>query len=458
MIDDPLVPIPPARPLPFLKALRVAQANTLAVIPREAYSAPVFDQSGVLGRSFLVSDPEAVGRVFLDNVGNYPKAAQPNRIFAAALGDGILASDGDTWRAHRRMMAPAFDTRSVEGYGPMMAAGVAEVSATWRAGQVIDVGESMADLSLRIISRAMFSGAGEALGPRMQTALRAVDAILADFGLADFVPGAGQWRARVRNRRIRQAFVTLDAWMMRLIARRREEPRAGDLLDRLLTARDSATGQGLDDRQVRDQLITLFVAGHETTAVAMTWTWRLLSRHPRVEARLQRELAASPDQPPAYARWVIEEAMRLFPPVPRIPLRQARTADTLCGVDIPEGAFVSVAPWVLHRHRRLWPEPEVFDPERFSPERSVGRPRFAYLPFGAGPRVCIGAALALSEAALILCGIARDWRLTPTEDPVAMKPRMTLRPLGPVRMRLETRRTGSDRRAVSDPGAPGNVV
>ena len=132
--------------------------------------------------------------------------------------------------------------------------------------------------------------------------------------------------------------------------------------------------------------------------------------------------------------------MRLFPPVPRIPMRQARATDTLCGVTIPAGAHVVVAPWVLHRHRALWDDPERFDPDRFSAENSAGRDRYAYLPFGAGPRVCIGAALALSEAALILSGVARRWRLRPTGDPVAMKPRMTLRPLGPVTMTVEERR------------------
>jgi cytochrome P450 len=393
-----------------------------------------------MGRSFIVSDPDAARRIFVDHVANYPKSQMQNRIFAAAFGDGILTSDGETWRAHRRMMAPAFDARSVEGYGPMMAASVAEFAETWRDGQTMDVAEAMAELSLKIIARAMFSGAGESLGPKMQMTLRETDAILGGFGLLDFAPGLRQLRARDRNRRISLGFADLDRWMLSLIAERRDAPQAGDLLDRLIAARDPATGEALDDRQVRDQLITLFVAGHETTSVAMTWTWRLLARNPDVEARLHAELDASPDAPPAYARQVVEEAMRLFPPVPRIPLRQARAADILCGVAIPKGAYVCVAPWVLHRHRSLWHDPERFDPDRFSPENSAARPRFAYLPFGAGPRVCIGAALALSEATLILCGVARRWRLRPTGDPVAIKPRMTLRPLGPVNMVVEERR------------------
>lgn len=183
--------------------------------------------------------------------------------------------------------------------------------------------------------------------------------------------------------------------------------------------------------------MTIFVAGHETTAVALTWTWYLLSQNPDVEVRLHAELDASPGATPAYARQVVEEAMRIFPPVPRIPLRRAVTDDVICGVPIPKGAYVCVAPWVIHRHRSLWEDPERFDPERFAGERP---PRFAYLPFGAGPRVCIGASLALTEAAVVLSEIARRYRLRLAPgQAVAMKPRMTLRPLGSIGMELVAR-------------------
>jgi cytochrome P450 len=333
-------------------------------------------------------------------------------------------------------MAPAFDARSVEAYGPMMAETIAEFAGAWRDGEVIDVNQAMADLSLRLISRAMFSGAGEGLGPLMGQTLRRTDAILGDFGLADFLPGLGQARGWLRLRRIRRGFAELDDALMRLIAARRRLPGPGDLLDRLIDGLDPASGQGLNDDQVRDQLVTLFVAGHETTAVAMTWTWWLLAQEPGVEARLRAAIEASP-APPPYARWVVEEAMRLFPPVPRIPMRRAEAADAICGATIPAGTYVIVAPWVLHRHQRLWDAPDAFDPDRFSPERSAGRPRFAYLPFGAGPRICIGAGLAMREAVLILCGLARRWRLVPAGGTPAMTPRMTLRPRGPMWMTLK---------------------
>lgn len=434
----PLVPVPPPRPLPIWRAMPVARRNTLAIIPQAAFEAPVFDQSNRLwGASFLVSDPEGVRRVLLDGVANYPKSELQRRIFAAAFGDGILTSEGETWRAHRRSMAPAFDPRSVEAAAPMMAETVRAAAAGWRAGEGFDIAQAMADLSLQIISRAMFSGCGEALGPLMDRTLRETDALLAGFGFVDLIPGLRDRRAERRNARITVGFAEVDAAMRRLIAERRAGPAAGDLLDRLIAARDAETGQAMDDDELRDQLVTLYVAGHETTAVAMTWTWWLLCQHPEIEARLHAELEASPEVPPPYARQVVEEAMRLFLPVPRIPFRQAIEADEICGVRIPAGAQVCVAPWVIHRHRSLWDDPDRFDPDRFAGPRPS---RFAYLPFGAGPRICIGANLAITEATLILAEIARRWRLRlePGQH-VAMKPRMTLRPAGPIRMVPEPR-------------------
>jgi cytochrome P450 len=433
----PPVPILPPRPLSTWRMIQVGRRNTLAVIPAQAFEVPVFDQSSIFGRSFLVSDPEGVRRVLVDAVELYPKSEFQSRTFAAAFGDGILTSSGETWRAHRRLMAPAFDARSVEAYGPMMAATAREVVDGWRPGQVLDVAAAMAEISLKTIARAMFSGAGDDLGPWMERTLRRMDEILGRFGLLDLTPVVREWRWRERRRQIAEGFAELDGWIGRLIAERRAAPGRGDLLDRLIAARDPESGAALGDREIRDQLVTIFVAGHETTAVALAWTWYLLSQNPAAEARLHTELDASPNAPPAYARHVIEEAMRIFPPAPRIPMRQALADDVICGVRIPKGAYVVVAPWVIHRHRALWTDPERFDPDRFAGARP---PRYAYLPFGAGPRVCIGAALALSEASIVLSEIARRYRLQLSKgEVVAMKPRMTLRPLGRIGMELVAR-------------------
>jgi cytochrome P450 len=433
----PPVPIPPPRPLPLLRALQVARSNTLAVIPQAAFVDPVFQQRSPLGPSFLVSAPEGVKRVLLDAVDNYPKAEMTSRLFEAFLGEGILTSEGEAWRRHRRMMAPAFDPRSVEAALPMINATAREFVDGWRAGQTLDASEAMGELTLKIIARVMFSAAGDDLGPVMERTLRSAEAVLERFGIADFMPGLMQLRARQREREIAARFAVFDAWIARLIAERRAAPGEGDLLDRLIAARDPDTGAMLSDREVRDQFVTIFIAGHETTAVALTWTWYLLAVHRQIEARLHAALDASPDAPPAYARQVIEEAMRLFPPVPRIPLRQARADDEICGVRIPKGALVCVAPWVVHRHRSHWDDPERFDPDRFAGERPG---RYAYLPFGAGPRVCIGASLAMTEAAAVLCEVARRYRLKLVDaGGVGMKPRMTLRPMGRIGMELVAR-------------------
>jgi cytochrome P450 len=219
-----------------------------------------------------------------------------------------------------------------------------------------------------------------------------------------------------------------------------------DLLTRLMEARDE-DGKGLSPSEIRDEVITIFMAGHETTAVAMTFVWYLLSQHPAEEAELHAELEAvlggralSGEDVARlpYTRMVIEEAMRIYPPAPAVSGRVALNDDEICGVKVKAGGQVIITSWVLHRHRKLWENPERFDPERFSAERSAARPRFAYMPFGAGPRVCIGAAFAMQEAVLILATLTRRYRAVLVEDQeIQLQSRITLRPKGGIRMRIE---------------------
>ncbi len=208
----------------------------------------------------------------------------------------------------------------------------------------------------------------------------------------------------------------------RLIAERTQNPGRGpkDLLGRLMAARDEETGGGLTPGELRDQVVTIFVAGHETTALALTWTWYLLSQHPTEEAKLHAELATvlggrAPEHGDLaklpYTRMIIEEAMRLYPPVHSLTWRVPLKDDEICGRPVLKGSIIAIVPWVLHRHRRLWDHPDRFDPERFAPERAAGRSRFAYLPFSGGPRICIGAAFAMAEAMLILATLAQRYRL-----------------------------------------------
>jgi len=242
----------------------------------------------------------------------------------------------------------------------------------------------------------------------------------------------------------------VDAVMQKLIRGREKRADAPkDLLDRLIATTDSETGFRMTDEEVRDEVIIIFLAGHETSALAATYVWYLLSLHPQEEAKLHAELDAvlggrlptSDDlQKLTYTRMVIEEAMRLYPPAPALTGRVAREADEICGHRVGKRMEIAILPWVLHRHRTLWDDPDRFDPERFSPEKSTARPRFAYLPFGGGPRICIGAQLAMTEVMLLVATMAQRYRLTlvPGQDIVLLH-RVTLRPRGGIRMQLERR-------------------
>jgi len=254
--------------------------------------------------------------------------------------------------------------------------------------------------------------------------------------------------------RIHAIFSALDASMNKLIEARAgakggADGRPTDLLARLVAARDQESGAGMSTQEVRDEVVIIFFAGHETTAIAMTFVWYLLAKHPQVEARLHAELAqVLGGREPTYedlenlpyTRQVIQEAMRLYPPAPGLTGREAAADDEVCGKRIPKGAQVLVMPWILHRHRTLWSHPDRFDPDRFSAENSAGRDRFAYMPFGGGPRICIGAALAMTEAMLMLATIAQRFRLRLVEDQdIELRARITLRARDGIKMTVEPR-------------------
>jgi len=272
-------------------------------------------------------------------------------------------------------------------------------------------------------------------------------------GLLEFVPGLGRlWSAwkGVRGRAIMKDF---DRAVFALIDARMRAPapdREHDLLDRLIESCDEQSGTRMTAREVRDQVLTIFVAGHETTALALMWTWYLLDLHPEHEARLHAELddvlgGREPrweDVPRLkYARMVLQESMRLYPSVHTLAFRQAAEQDEICGLRIPKGSLITIMPWLLHRHRSYWREPDRFDPERFTPEAIAGRDRLVYLPFGFGPRICIGASFAMTEAVMILATLAQRHRprLVPGH-PVEPQAKFTLRAKHGVRMTVEPRR------------------
>src|SRR5580700_5876288 len=393
-------PVPRRGRLPFFEFFRTLRDNMVATYGEEAYERDIIERKMFGRRRFLVNEPAAIKHVLLDNASNYQKTEITRRILEPGLGRGLITSEGETWRRHRRTMSPAFDQRSIAAYAPIMTTAAQEMLTAWSnlgAGAGIDVAPAMMKVTLNIISRTMFSSDSDHIVAIMERGAGSYQAQMRP-NMMDFL-GFPAWLAGLG--RIRVADRTLgefDAEIDRLITARSSNPDSGpkDLLARLIAARDEQTGIGMTAQEVRDHVITIFMAGHETTAMAMTWIWYLLSQHAAVEAKLHAELDAvlggrAPDSQDlaklAYTRMVIEESMRLYPPVHTI-AREALADDTLAGLRVPKGSAVLISPWVLHRHRRLWRDPGRFVPERFS--QAAEHARFSYLPFGGGRRICIG--------------------------------------------------------------------
>jgi cytochrome P450 len=434
------------------QSLRAMRENALAAHTAENFSADIISQRILWRRMFILNEPGAIRYVLLDNAANYIKSEVGRRLLEPGLGRGLLTSEGETWRSHRRIMAPSFDPRSIVGYAPIMTEVTQELLAKWDAlpaGSETDVAAAMMHATLHIISKAMFSADSDEIVDVVESGVNQYQTIVRP-SLLDLLHFP-LWLSRlISPMPTAGIFDAFDQKIDALLTERGRAPEAEpkDLLARLIAARDSETGGGMTAKEVRDQVVTIFMAGHETTSQALSWTWYLLSQHPAVEAKLHAELAdvlggRTPRYDDVanlrYARMVIEESMRLYPPA-HTTGRQPLAADEILGHRIPAGAEVLIMPWLLHRKPQLWENPERFDPERFTPERSAERPRFAYIPFGAGPRICIGAAFAMTEAILILATIAQRYRLQLKPGfPVEPQGLITLRPRYGLQMRLERR-------------------
>jgi cytochrome P450 len=456
LIESPLLAMPdrPEGRLSFRQFLRLVRENTLATYPPEAFDDDIIASRLLWRRRFIINEPSGIRHVLLDNAANYGKSELTRRLLEPGLGRGLLTSEGETWRRHRRIMAPAFDHRSMEGYAPIITGVTNELLTQWDVlpnSSEVDVGAAMMHTTLHIISRTMFSAnSGEIIDvveqgvARYQTTMRP--------SLLDLL-GFPTWCTKLFSHRRGTAavFDEFDKAVDQLISNRVREPneQPKDLLARLVAARDADTGDGMTAKEVRDEVVTIFMAGHETTAQALTWTWYLLSLHPSVEGRLQEELiTALNGRTPQYedianlryTRMVIEEAMRLYPPAHTM-AREPIAPDYILGYRIPAGSLVLIVPWLLHRKASLWDRPHRFDPERFSPQQVEARPRFTYIPFGAGPRICIGASFAMTEAMLIVAMIAQRYRLCLKPD-YLIEPQglITLRPRYGLPMILERRK------------------
>jgi cytochrome P450 len=398
-------------------------------------------------RVFMVFHPEGVKHVLQDNHRNYVKGPLIARA-RVLIGDGLFTSEGDLWRRQRRLAQPAFHHERLAGLVDVITRLTGEHLHRWHpvgsSPPLRDIAAEMSTLTLTIAGITLFGenleGEAAAAGRALRVALEFTgQRIMSYLAVPLAIPTA-------RNLAFRRAVRILDDVVYDIIAsRQRSRSDAGDLLSMLLAARDEETGAGMTRRQLRDEVMTFFLAGHETTAVTLAWTWYLLARHPAIEARLREEsVAGLGTGSPTYAdlphlrftRMVIQEAMRLYPPVWGIG-RQALEEDTIGGYRVPRGGIVNLSPYVTHRHPDVWNEPERFDPERFDPARAASRHRFAYFPFGGGPRLCIGEAFALMEAQVIVAMVAGRYRLRPRGG-YAAEPEvhLTLRPRGGMPMTI----------------------
>jgi cytochrome P450 len=395
-------------------------------------------------RVYQVNHPDLVRQVLIDDAQKYYKPKIVKRALRPIAGEGLLTSDGDLWKRQRKLMQPVFRHDLLGAYGDTMVAAAVELVDSFRDGEVRDMGVEMANVTLKVVVRTLF---GEDLPPDVgdigDLLVAALDA--ANERMNNVVrPPA--WAPTRRNLRERRAIRKIEEILRELIRMRRESGKARkDLLSVLLTAADADTGEAMSDRQLRDEMMTLFGAGQETTATVLTWTWYLLARQQGVAAKLRDELdrvlggrlPAAADLPKLpYTEMVIREAMRLYPPAPAVarePIEDVR----LGGYDVPKGSLVTVSVYALHHDERFFADPERFDPERFAAGWEERIPRGAYVPFGGGPRVCIGNGFAMMEARLVLATVAQACILSPAGDQeIQPKLMVTPRPNGPIRMRI----------------------
>lgn len=403
----------------------------------------------VLGRrSYLIRHPDHIHRVLVEDAANYHKNADytdPKKGMARFLGLGLLTSDGDFWKRQRKLVAPALHMKRIAGYADVMVQETQRTLNRWPDGAEIDIDADMMRTTLNIVTRSLFQVDLDAEVERVGNAVTVLQEFTSAMNsIETFLP---EWVPTPRRGRERDAVRDLDDVVYGVIAewRKRGEDR-GDLLSMLMLARDD-DGNPMSDKQVRDEIVTIFLAGHETTANTLNFTLYLLSKHPQVAAQLYQELedvlqGANPTLDDLkrlpYTDRVVRESMRLYPPA--FTVSRVSIADTTLGeYVVPAGTDMIVSIYGAHHDPRWWPNPEAFDPDRFLPEHEGGRPRYAYLPFGAGPRVCVGFGFAQMEAQIMLAMIAQRFAFDAPDHDVQKDAMLTLRPKGGLRMRAHAR-------------------
>jgi len=397
---------------------------------------------------YFLNHPDYIRDVLVTHQQNFTKGRALQRS-KRLLGEGLLTSEGEFHRRQRRLAQPAFHRQRIASYGAVMTEYATRMSDNWRDGETLDISREMMRLTLGIVGETLFDTDVEAeadeIGEALTSIVKLFNTMMMPFSeLLEKLP-------LPQNRRFVRAKERLDATIYRMIEeRRRSGENQGDLLSMLMHARDEeGDGAGMTDKQIRDEALTIFLAGHETTANAMTWTWYLLSENPDVEARLHAEIDSvlAAGRPPTfedvaqlrYTEMVLAESMRLYPPAWAIG-RLSINEHEIAGYTMPPRSLVLVSPYVIQHDARYFPDPERFDPERWTPEAREARPQFSYFPFGGGARRCIGEGFAWMEGILLIATLARAWCLRHVPDHrVALQPAITLRPKHGMLMTLEKR-------------------
>lgn len=444
----PPAPAPQPRPLNPLRLISVLKRNPLECWAREHFEKWVVTGGLPFGHVAIVNHPDGIRRVLLDNAANYRKDTLQRRVLSAGLGEGLLSAEGNQWRVQRRTVAPLFARRTVTQWAPAMISAAVALVERWRqhCPAALDVAAEMTRLTMDVLERTIFS---DGFGCNAEEARLAMVTYFNTVGRIDPLDllGAPNWIPRLNHLRVRPTLQFFERSIEDLIAARRRQRNAhpNDLLTLLLAARDPDTGEHMSEAEVTSNILTFIMAGHETTANLLSWSLFLLSQSDEwrhlVRREAEREIngsAADLADRLTDTRAVIEEAARLYPPIAAIS-RVAIDADELGGEAIAAGTLVVISPYVLHRHRLLWDNPDLFDPGRFLGNKRSLIERYSYLPFGAGPRTCIGSTFALQEATIVLATIMKHFnmQLVPGHRvwPIL---RVTLKPAGGLPMIVRT--------------------
>ncbi len=441
---------------PF-KALYYAQNDLLSIWDERSFTARFMHRKILKQNVFIANSPETIRYVFVENKDNYErKSPQMRRALEPLLGDGLFISDGETWSSRRKIQTPLFDSTHIKMFTDTMISTIAETADDWqsrnegRDASEIDIHPEMGKLTAEIIARTLF---GEKLGSENSSAVveafAEYQSVVKQTNLSNFL-GLPDWLPNLNGKmgKGRRAAKTIHDAVDNIIAKAEEGDHEGTLVAEFLKANKGESGVDLmTKQQIRNELIVLFMAGHETTANVLAWTWYLISQTPEVEAKLHAELdevlaGRTPEMSDVenlkYTRAILDETMRLYPPVP-ILSREAMAEDTIRDRKIPAGSIMLIVPWLIHRHKKYWDKPDHFIPERFMPD--APKPiKFSYIPFSAGPRVCLGKNFGIVESVLTIAMLAQRFRLSmPMGTKVEHECRLTLRPKGRLPMKVNVR-------------------